>query len=151
MIRRKERSMPCAGRAQANTAQKTADDRTLPIVLKRLDEIASWKEGWHDGHGAAMDRVMLPAFKRFFEALVRSKLTLPYLYLTDIGHLRAEWSFPEHEASAIFLKGEDGFVLDVHVTYVGKNKGRSECAFNEFIGVEVNDPRTLESALVPFM
>ena len=61
-------------------------------VAARLDEMRGLQPGWLDGKGIPPSAEGLDWLSRSFEAHYPDQLTLPYLYPTPEGLIRAEWS-----------------------------------------------------------
>lgn len=61
-------------------------------VGARLDEMRGLQPGWLDGDGIPPSAEGLDWLSRSFEAHYPDRLTLPYLYPTPEGGIRAEWS-----------------------------------------------------------
>lgn len=81
----------------------------LDVVL-RLEELSALKPGWLDGRGTALPPQGLHWLADAFEHYYDTDLTLPYLYPTAEGDIRAEWSFDHHEVSLdVDLETKRGF------------------------------------------
>jgi len=72
------------------------DPLDVPI---RLQELAKLKDGWFDGEGKPLPEQGLAWFSGSFAANFDSELSLPYLYPTPEGMLRAEWTIRDWEIS----------------------------------------------------
>lgn len=68
-------------------------------VPARIDELRLLKDGWLDGQGAAPTSAGLSWFSQAFDERFPDGLSLPYLYPTEGGGLRAEWSAKGREMS----------------------------------------------------
>src|SRR5690606_14909203 len=64
-------------------------------VPARIDELRLLRNGWLDGHGLAPAGAGLSWFSQAFDERFPDSLPLPYLYPTEEGGLRAEWSADE--------------------------------------------------------
>jgi hypothetical protein len=78
---------------------KIDPDVELLDVPARVDELRFLKDGWLDGHGTAPSDVGLTWFSQVFDKRFPDRLQLPYLYPTEEGGLRAEWSGDGREMS----------------------------------------------------
>jgi hypothetical protein len=68
-------------------------------VTLRLEQMASFRDGWLDGKGIAPDKDKLTWLAEMFEAHFDGNLTLPYLYPTAEGGVQAEWTLSGNEVS----------------------------------------------------
>ena len=69
-------------------------------VGARLDELHVLKDGWLDGLGCAPSAEGLDWLESWFEINIPDDLPLPYLFPTEDGGVRAEWSLKSIETSA---------------------------------------------------
>lgn len=75
----------------------------------RLDDLRVLKDGWLDGAGIALPSAGLDWLTGAFEELYPDDVPLPYLYPTESGGVRAEWSLEGFEVSLeIDLSGKVG-------------------------------------------
>jgi hypothetical protein len=65
----------------------------------RLDELRPLKNGWLEGRGIAPSQEGLDWLSLAFAQHYPEDLRLPFLYPTEDGGVRAEWSLEPHEAS----------------------------------------------------
>jgi len=65
----------------------------------RIDDLRGLKDGWLDGHGVAPIRPFLDWMVQKFDGNYDDELPLPYVYPTEDGGIRMEWSIDEFEAS----------------------------------------------------
>lgn len=69
-------------------------------AVARLDEFKRLKDGWLEGYGQPPDHEGLDKLGRMFESYYYpTNLQFPYLYPTEDGNVRAEWSFAPYEIS----------------------------------------------------
>ncbi len=68
-------------------------------VPARLDEFRSLKNGWLEGKGLPPSHTGLEWLSLSFDHLYPEDLSLPYLYPTEDGGIRAEWSLGMSEVS----------------------------------------------------
>lgn len=69
-------------------------------IAARLDELKELQDGWLEGVGRAPSADGLDWLSSAFDAYFPDGLPLPYLYPTEDGDVRAEWSLGGVEASA---------------------------------------------------
>ncbi len=69
-------------------------------IAARLDELKELQDGWLEGVGRAPFAEGLAWLSSAFDAYFPDGLPLPYLYPTEAGGVRAEWSLGNVEASA---------------------------------------------------
>ncbi len=73
---------------------------TEPLDIgARLDEIRLLKDGWLEGNGTAPARDGLDWLETAFDLHFPEEVSLPYLYPTPEGDIRAEWSNERRELS----------------------------------------------------
>ncbi len=78
-------------------------------VPTRLDEFRSLKDGWLEGGGMAPSHDGLNWISQRFDHYYPDDLPLPYIYPTEEGGVRAEWSLGLNEVSlAINLETHQG-------------------------------------------
>jgi len=68
-------------------------------ISARLDELRPLKNGWLEGRGLAPSPDGLDWLSLAFAQHYPEDLSLPFLYPTEGGGVRAEWSLEPHEAS----------------------------------------------------
>lgn len=68
-------------------------------MMKILEKFSSLKNGWLDGKGRALSQEGLNWFADQFENNFPEDLSLPYIYPTAEGGVRAEWTISGHEVS----------------------------------------------------
>lgn len=68
-------------------------------ISARLDELRPLKNGWLEGRGVAPSSEGLHWLSLAFAQHYPEDLSLPFLYPTEEGGVRAEWSLEPHEAS----------------------------------------------------
>jgi hypothetical protein len=68
-------------------------------ISARLDELRPLKNGWLEGRGVAPSSEGLDWLSLAFAQHYPEDLSLPFLYPTEEGGVRAEWSLEPHEAS----------------------------------------------------
>jgi hypothetical protein len=68
-------------------------------IPSRLVELKNLKNGWLDGHGKAPGAESLNWLSEFMENSYPEDLTLPYLFPTESGGIRAEWESSEYDQS----------------------------------------------------
>lgn len=68
-------------------------------IPTRLDELAQLQDGWLEGLGRAPSADGLGWLSSAFDAYFPDGPPLPYLYPTEDGGVRAEWSLGNVEAS----------------------------------------------------
>jgi hypothetical protein len=100
-------------------------------IERRLDEFTKLEPGWSSGYGEAPSRDATEWVRGVLLGLMaKDELPPPYLYATDAGHIRAEWTFGRWEVSAEFklsgasvsLEAVDpgtGDYRDGHVVFAG--------------------------------
>lgn len=91
-------------------------------------EILELRDGWLDGQGKGMAAEELSLFLPVLsEAVEKHGLPVPFLYPTEEGNVRAEWSFPGWEVSATCEA--DTAMVDIHAVDVnGPDTSSSEIA-----------------------
>lgn len=68
-------------------------------IPSRMDEFRSLKNGWFDGKGIAPNHNGLDWLSLSFDHRYPDDLSLPYIYPTEEGGIRAEWSLGMNEVS----------------------------------------------------
>ena len=68
-------------------------------IQARLDELRLLKDGWLEGRGVAPSVDGLQWLAVAFDRHYPEDLALPFLYPTEAGDIRAEWSLGTHESS----------------------------------------------------
>lgn len=78
-------------------------------IPARLDELRALRDGWLEGRGRAPMSVGLDWLSRAFDQHYPDDLPPPYLYPTEEGGVRAEWSLEPHDVSLeIDLRAQRG-------------------------------------------
>ena len=68
-------------------------------IAARIDELACLEDGWFDGRGAALPKDKLADLRDLFETFYYEDLPLPFLFPTETGGVRAEWTIGSWESS----------------------------------------------------
>jgi hypothetical protein len=89
-----------------NGGFRGANQRNKDLLLgltKRLDYLATLKDGWYDGiQGKSLNSQSLHWLSDAFRNYYDTTLPLPSLYPTLDGKVQAEWSLPVYELSMTF-------------------------------------------------
>jgi hypothetical protein len=95
-------------------------EREIARIEGRLDELVKMEPGWCDGRGEAPSQEAREWVRGVILGLMaHDELPPPYLYATESGHIRAEWSFTHWEVAAEFRATGPSVALEAMNTGTG--------------------------------